>query len=309
MARQLRIDYPGAWHHVMNRGRRRETIFPAVEDRLDFLHLLGVAAERYDLQVNAYCLMGNHYHLLVHTPDGGLSRAMKHIDGVFAQRFNRRHEADGPLFRDRFRSKLVDSDNYLSSVCRYIHRNPLALTEPADLPTYEWSSYFDFLKPPRARPQWLFSDALAVCDVKTPAELRKMTLSAREDAFDPDEFPQVIGDPDFVNAVLARSGVDDQTIGHLRAGVVRPTPEQIRCAVEEIFSATDERLLVELGLCQELGGMSLDVIAGRFGYATAQSAGSAAHRFRRRQENESWGLLVERVRKLLEGTMVEERCR
>lgn len=309
MARQLRIDYPGAWHHIMNRGRRRETIFPNVEDRHDFMRLLGIASERYGLEVNAYALMGNHYHLLVHTPVGGLSAAMKHIDGVFAQSFNRRYGLDGPVFRDRFRSKLVDSRSYLGSVARYIHRNPIDLVGPENLAEYEWSSYSDFLKPPIVRPPWLLSDALRISGVKIPAGLRKATLGRSADGFDPGEFPQVIGDSDFVNAVLARSKIDPQTIGHLRAGVVRPTPAQIRRAVEGVFVGAQDRRLVDLGLCQELGGLPLDRIAERFGYASAQSAGSAAHRFRRRLENETWGLLVEQVRKRLEGTMVDERCR
>ncbi len=309
MARQLRTDFEGAWHHVMNRGRRKEMIFPNSEDRLDFLRLLGVVHDRYDIEIHAHALMGNHYHLLVRTPSGGLSRAMKHVDGVFAQRFNRRYELDGPLFRDRFRAKLVDSDNYLGVVSRYIHRNPIALVGEENLASYEWSSYYDFLQQPSTRPAWLFDGALRIAGVKTAAQLKKHTLGQSPRTFDPDDFPRVIGDADFVNAALARTKVDGQTVGHLRAGVVRPTVAEIGQAVSKVFSDERDHRLVWIGLCQEVGGLTLRAIADQFGYSSPQSAGNATHRFRKRTECQQWALQVEKVRKGLQGRMVDERCR
>lgn len=309
MARQLRIDYPGAWHHVMNRGRRREPIFLNLEDRLDFLKQVSVAHERFGVEVHAFVLMTTHYHLFVRTPSGGLSKAMKHIDGVFAQNFNRRYELDGPIFKDRFRSKLVDSDNYLGLLAHYIHRNPLNIVSASQLEEYEWSSYPLFLADPIARPPWLYSGALQMSGVHTSTELRKRTLSSASAAFDPDQFPEVIGGPAFVNAALSRAQTDDQTVGHLRSGVVRPTYEQICEAVGEVFGRAGDARLAEIGLCQELAGLSLGRIAELYGYSSGQSAGMAATRFRRRSANAEWGLRVEQVRKGLEGMMVDERCR
>ena len=309
MARQLRIDYAGAWHHVMNRGRRKESIFRNVEDYYDFLRLLSVAHQRYGIEINAYCLMGNHYHLLVRTPEGNLSLAMKHIDGVYAQGFNRRYEIDGPLFRGRFTSKLVDSDQYLGNVAHYIHRNPLDLLPAKRLEQYEWSSYRAFLSNSSAWPPFLYPNALTISGVRSPADLRTRTTGKAFEPFDPDSFPEVIGDPNFVNAALARAQVDSQTVSHLRKGVVRPKPDQIRLEVEKVFTSEHDIRLVELGLCQELGGLPLRALAEQFGYSTPQSAGSAAHRFRERLKTEEWGLLVERVRKGLEGSWVDERCR
>lgn len=121
MTRPLRPDVPGAWHHVMNRGARRQEVFLDDTDRLTFLDLV---AEQ-DVEIHGYALMGNHYHLLIHTPTGGLSEAMRRIGGEYTLNFNRRHGRDGALFRGRFHSSRIASDSYLLAVSRYVHRNPL----------------------------------------------------------------------------------------------------------------------------------------------------------------------------------------
>jgi putative transposase len=122
MVRPLRIEYPGAWYHVMNRGRRGEKIFLEERDYKTFLELLMVSMELWNLRIAAYCQMPNHYHLLVQTPDANLSRCMRHIDGVYTQRFNRLHQCDGQLFRGRSKAILVDADSYLlqlvSATCK-----------------------------------------------------------------------------------------------------------------------------------------------------------------------------------------------
>ena len=125
MARPLRIEYPGAWYHVMNRGRRSEEIFYQRDDYEAFVELLRESSEMWNIRVAAYCLMTNHYHLLVQTPDANLSRSMRHLNGVYTQRYNRRHGCDGQLFRGRYKSILIDADAYLLELVRYIHRNPL----------------------------------------------------------------------------------------------------------------------------------------------------------------------------------------
>ena len=101
IARPLRIEYPGAWYHVMNRGRRAEQIFEQDSDQELFLTLLREAALLWDVPVSAFCLMDNHYHLLIQTPQANLSRFMRHLNGVYTQRYNRLHGYDGQLFRGR----------------------------------------------------------------------------------------------------------------------------------------------------------------------------------------------------------------
>lgn len=141
MTRPLRIEFPGAIYHVTSRGDRREPIFDDDADRLAFLDTVGAALERFDACLLAYCLMGNHYHLVMHTRQGQLSRLMRHINGVYTQTYNRQHLKTGHLFQGRFKAILVDGDAYLLEVCRYVDLNPVRarmVRHPSD---WKWSSY------------------------------------------------------------------------------------------------------------------------------------------------------------------------
>jgi len=109
----------------MNRGRQREAIFTGPQDYQLLLEVLGEAAEIFHLQVAAFCLMPNHYHLIIHTPEGNVSRCMRHFNGIYTQRFTRRYKVDSQLFRGRYKAVLIDADSYLLELLRYIHRNPL----------------------------------------------------------------------------------------------------------------------------------------------------------------------------------------
>src|SRR6266446_1507946 len=163
MPRKLRVEYEGAIYHVMNRGDRREPIFVDDEDRELFLQTLGQVCVKTDWQVHAYCLMGNHFHLVIETPRANLVAGMRWFLGTYTARFNRRHRLFGHLFSGRYKSLLVDGsgDGYLRSVCDYVHLNPAraGLLEPAHaLKQYRWSSYPQYLQPPRRRVAWLRVD-------------------------------------------------------------------------------------------------------------------------------------------------------
>jgi len=159
MSRPLRIEYPGAWYHVMNRGRRREDIFHQKEDYDAFLQIVRETVEVWNLKVSAYSLLPNHYHLLVQTPEGNISRCMRHINGVYTQRFNRSHDTDGQLFRGRYKAVLVEGDSHLLEVMRYIHRNPLRAGLIECLDDYPWSSHLGYLSLAK-RWNWLHRDFL-----------------------------------------------------------------------------------------------------------------------------------------------------
>jgi len=165
MARKLRIQYPGAVYHVMNRGDRREPIFADDNDRKLFLATLEEACRKTSWQVHAYCLMSNHFHLVVETPSGNLVAGMKWLLGAYTGRFNRRHKEFGHLFGGRYKSLIVDGsgNGYLKTVCDYVHLNPARtklLKPEASLAEYTWSSYGLYLKEPGKRPGWLRADRL-----------------------------------------------------------------------------------------------------------------------------------------------------
>lgn len=159
MARPLRIEYEGAWYHVMNRGAGYQNIFFNDEDKILFLNLLSEINSRYCIEIHSYCLMSNHYHLLLRTPMANLGRAMRHLDGIYTQRFNKRTGTDGPLFRGRYRSILVESDRYLLLLSRYIHLNPVQAKIVSNPEFFIWSSYPAFLNMV-PRPLWLYCDEI-----------------------------------------------------------------------------------------------------------------------------------------------------
>jgi putative transposase len=141
MARPLRIEFPNAVYHVTSRGDRREAIFVDDDDRDALLRVVAQGMERFSAQVLAYCLMGNHYHFVLHTRQANLSRLMRHINGVYTQAFNRRHGKVGHLFQGRFKAILVDRDSYLLEVCRYVELNPVRAGIVNAAADWRWSSY------------------------------------------------------------------------------------------------------------------------------------------------------------------------
>jgi REP element-mobilizing transposase RayT len=141
MARPLRVEFPDAVYHVISRGNARQPIYRSDRDRYDFLDILQRVVERYHWLCHAYCLMGNHYHVLLETPEANLSRGMQQLNGVYTQSFNRQHGRVDHLFQGRYKAQLVERGSYLLELSRYIVLNPVRakiVTFPAD---YQWSSY------------------------------------------------------------------------------------------------------------------------------------------------------------------------
>jgi REP element-mobilizing transposase RayT len=159
MSRPLRIEFPNAIYHVTARGDRREPIYLDDDDRIAQLRVVAQAMQRFDAQVLAYCQMGNHYHLVLHTRQANLSRLMRHLNGVYTQAFNRRHGLVGHLFQGRFKAILVDRDAYLLALCRYVERNPVAAGAVRHATDWQWSSCRAHLGL-EPTPDWLDSDGL-----------------------------------------------------------------------------------------------------------------------------------------------------
>lgn len=141
MSRPLRLEFPGALYHVTARGNARGSIVVDDEDRRRFLSVLAECVARFRWLCHAYCLMDNHYHVLIETPTANLSLGMRQLNGVYTQRFNRRHARVGHLFQGRFKAIVVERDSYLLELCRYIVLNPVRAGVVKNVGRYPWSSY------------------------------------------------------------------------------------------------------------------------------------------------------------------------
>jgi len=141
MARPLRIEYPGAVYHITSRGNEKKPVYKDDQDRKNFLFILDKVNKRYHWLCHAYCLMDNHFHLLIETPEGNLSIGMRQLNGVYTQAFNKRHRRVGHLFQGRYKAILIQKDSHLLEVCRYVVQNPVRAGLAEDPGQWRWSSY------------------------------------------------------------------------------------------------------------------------------------------------------------------------
>lgn len=251
MSRPLRIEYPGAWYHIMSRGRRSEKIFYDRQDYQSFVGLLGEASEMWNIRVAAYCLMTNHYHILVQTPDANIARSMRHINGVYTQRFNRKHDCDGPLFRGRYKSILVSADSYLLQLIRYIHRNPVRAGYVDSLGDYLWSSHKGYLSVAR-KWEWLYKEFIFSLLTKNRKEWLKkyrQFVSLENDAemaavIDGKKWPSVMGPDDFVDWIKGRYYALKENDEVPRAKDLAPAPGAIIKTVCDFYDVNRDMLSV-----------------------------------------------------------------
>jgi REP element-mobilizing transposase RayT len=157
MARPLRIDVEDGWHHVMNRGADHSPVFLDDSDRIEFGTRLADIHERFGVETHAYCLLDNHYHLLLHCPRGGVSEAMQRLGSLYTRHVNDRLGRDGALFRGRFHSKVIVEERHLLAATRYIHRNALDVAGVGSVESYRWSSHRAYLGMRRPA-EWLRTD-------------------------------------------------------------------------------------------------------------------------------------------------------
>lgn len=306
MARPLRIEFAGAWHHVMNRGAGRKPVFKTVEQRHYFLSLLADTCQRFNAEWHAYCLMGNHYHLLVRTPEGNLQRIMRHIDGLYTQFFNRSERRDGPLFRGRYKAILVDAEGYWLSVSRYLHRNPLEAGLVGDLEHYPWSSYPAYIGL-KSAPAWLTTEYILQAIGRRDRHRRYaayVMAGLDEDLVNFYQRPRVgpiLGDATFKAKVLAGQHRDIDR-PELRAARVYPSVAQIIAAVcrqlrvdeDSIWrplrgkGVTSPARAMAMYLCQQVADMRLSAIAKTFNLTNYASAGAAVRNFKQRLAEDKW---------------------
>lgn len=157
MSRPLRIEFEGAFYHVLSRGQRSENIFYSDKDRKKFLEKLEECVEKFKITIHAYVLMDNHYHLLIETPFANLSKAMHYINASYSNWFKTKHQLVGSIFQGRFKSILVQKDSYLKILSAYIHLNPVRAGIANRPGGYTWSSHRYYMQKNK-KPQWLYVD-------------------------------------------------------------------------------------------------------------------------------------------------------
>jgi len=159
MARPLRIEFPGALYHVTARGNRRERIYVDDADRLAWLNLFGNVCDRYRWLCYAWCLMENHYHIVIETKEANLAAGMRHLNGVYTQKTNHRHERVGHVFQGRYKGILVQKESHLLELSRYVVLNPVRAGLVSRVEDWPWTSYHAMIRPPKS-PHWLHTDFL-----------------------------------------------------------------------------------------------------------------------------------------------------
>ena len=277
MARSLRVEYPGAFYHVINRGNAGDDIFKSLRDREKFLEYLQSSVERYGLKIHTYCLMTNHYHLLVETPEANLSQAIKWVNVSYAGYFNRKRQRHGHLFQGRYKAILVDADEYLKQLSRYIHLNPIRANMVTELCSYPFSSYPAFIDQVKA-PKWLelnwllslFGQSRRSAAKNYREFVEKVDIAKLENPAKDISGGFILGGAEFVNWVkesfLSNLG-EKKEIPQLRQLKLRKTPVAIVAAVCQEFNCQADQILrkgakkntardVAIYLARELSGES-----------------------------------------------------
>jgi len=250
MSRPLRLDHAGALWHVTSRGNERREVFRDDEDRKEFLRLLGRTVDLFGWRLHAFVLMGNHYHLLVGTPEATLSRGMRQLNGDYAGHFNRRHGRDGHVFQGRFKAILVQREAHLLEVARYVVRNPVRAGMVKAAEEWPWSSYRATagLEP---APEWL--DAAFVLETfgarraAAAARYREFVADGAAASYDP--WGQVVGQIYLGSAAFAEasraSGVGTGKAREVPRGQrepVAPSAAEVTRLFEQAFGLTLEEL-------------------------------------------------------------------
>lgn len=228
MARRPRLQYRGAIYHVMSRGNRKAPIFDDDKDRQRFLSIVGRTSERYEVRCLAFCLMGNHYHMVLETPRGNLSAAMRQINGIYTQYLNRRHGRTGHVFEGRFMSLVVENDSYLRTVIRYVVLNPVRARLVFDASAWAWSSYRPSAGlasvPAFMNLDWL-DWAFAAGTRHESQVLYRAFIESPEDTDEIDATALVLGSPGFEAGVRAHIGatLHQRPLPRAYRALARPT--------------------------------------------------------------------------------------
>ena len=282
MARPLRIEYPDAFYHVSNVGLDKQKIFPSPKYYEAFLAGLEETCFRLNVQVHAYCLQKDQYHLLIKTPEANLSRFMRQVDGLYTQHYQRLKKSEGSLFKGRYKAVLVQADKYLLPLARYIHLG----VRKADLETWQWSSYPAYINKAKA-PAWLNRDGVfeqtGLTGAKRTAQIKQYVDAGVDEElahfYGKKNLSSIMGDEKFKKAAKTkRSASKVRGVSRGAHAKWRPSCKDIISAVAKQFKVSEESIYtaargpgsknvprwVAMYLCQELSAVTLQAIAKLF---------------------------------------------
>jgi len=306
MARPLRIEFPGAFYHVTARGNEQKDVFKSQKDREKFLAYLATASERYGAVIHAYCLMSNHYHLFVETPDGNLSQIMRHINGAYTTYFNVKRKRAGHLFQGRYKAILVEADAHALELTRYLHLNPVRAGMVARPEDYPWSSYRGYIGQAEP-PNWLRTgfvlDTLAPGRAQAQKTYRRFVEDGRQSQnaspLQAVVAATLLGSETFVAEMTERHLRGKRTDRHvpaLKKLVGRRSFEAIIAGVEgAVGEHADLVNKLSLHFCHRYSGASLREIGARFNMSEAAVCQASRRIMLRAKEDEGVKDLMSKV--------------
>ena len=291
MARPLRIQYPGAFYHITSRGNEQRTVFRNDTDRKKFLFYLQSAHERYGALIHCFCLLPNHYHLLLETPRGNLSQVLHYINGAYTTYFNIKRKRFGHLFQGRFKSILVEKEAYAQELSRYIHLNPLRAGLTQFLNLYPWSSYVSYVGIEK-RPSWLETRMILGYFSLDKNVAQKMYREFVEGAIEKDlknplesvVASTILGSSDFVKEISGGEEIenckDSHNVPALKALKGKPSLPEVEEKIAEIIPREHVSFRkFSIYIAHRFAGRSLTEIGNYYGMKGA-TVSQAAGRFR-----------------------------
>lgn len=276
MARPLRITFPGAFYHITSRGNEGKVVFKSKRDREKFLEYLESATRRYDALIHAYCMMDNHYHLMLETPSGNLSQIMRHINGAYTTYFNIKRKRSGHLFQGRYKAILVEIDEYAKELSRYIHLNPVRAGMVEKPEAYQWSSYPFYIGQKKA-PEWLhrefilgyFGEKESIAQKRYHDFVNTLLGEEYESPLKDVVSSTLLGNADFISYIKETFLSDkkpDKDLPALKELAPKALMQDIFDAVNESFSNNAKLARnVNMYLCQKYTGEKLKDIGRHFG--------------------------------------------
>lgn len=308
MPRPLRIQYPGALYHITARGNEKRDIFLDNGDRRKFLSLMKDLAEEKKFVFHAYCLMKNHYHILLETPFGNLSQGMQWINTSYSAYFNTKRGVSGHLFQGRFKSLLVDKENYLQELSRYIHLNPVRAGLVTNPENYEWSSYLDYISR-RESATWIQTTEILEYFGQGKEATQNYVQFVHEGLSKSDDLKKrihaatycgfILGAEDFINDVLPEIQAEklSEDISWRRRIKKKTSPESIIAAVAELYGTETQDLLfahgkqnearmVAIYFCGKYSELNQRELGKVFGNVSGASIGNRNKLVRQKQEKD-----------------------